>query len=122
MSVSLSSAVAPPSLFRKIFNGGWGEADSYSKENYTSELPEFSVVSNVFKKKQDSEQSTAELALKKFLSADHPLGSHLRETLQRDGECHGSVALSVITAFDIKINNCYKVINNRYKVINPSVS
>ncbi|KAG2251701.1 hypothetical protein Bca52824_081837 [Brassica carinata] len=86
------------------------------------QLPEFSVVSNVFKKKQDSEQSTPELALKKFLSADHPLGSHLRETFQRDGECHGSVALSVITAFDIKINNCYKVINNRYKVINPSVS
>ena len=29
------------------------------------QLPEFSVVSNVFKKKQDSEQSTPELALKK---------------------------------------------------------
>ncbi|KAL0688108.1 hypothetical protein Bca4012_087785 [Brassica carinata] len=73
-------------------------------------LPDFSVVSNVFKKKQDSEQSTAELALEKdddditveqawddivqrvkFLSADHPLGSHLRATLQRDGERHGSV-------------------------------
>ncbi|WZZ25391.1 hypothetical protein YC2023_008792 [Brassica napus] len=73
-------------------------------------LPDFSVVSNVFKKKQDSEQSTAELALQKdddditveqawddivqrvkFLSADHPLGSHLRATLQRDGERHGSV-------------------------------
>ncbi|KAF3560008.1 hypothetical protein F2Q69_00015231 [Brassica cretica] len=144
MSVSLSSAAAPPSLFRKIFNGGWGEAGSYSKENYTSELLDFSVVSNLFKKKQDSEQSTVELALKKddddddditlkqawddivqrikFLSADHPLGSHLRETLQRDGERHGSVPLSVITAFDTKINNCYKVINNRYKVINPLVS
>ncbi|KAF2585313.1 hypothetical protein F2Q70_00034894 [Brassica cretica] len=66
------------------------------------QLPDFSVVSNVFKKKQDSEQSTAELALEKddddditveqawddivqrvkFLSADHPLGSHLRATQQ----------------------------------------
>ncbi|CAN6986448.1 unnamed protein product [Brassica oleracea var. botrytis] len=55
------------------------------------QLPDFSVVSNVFKKKQDSEQSTAELALEKFLSADHPLGSHLRATLQSDGERHGSV-------------------------------
>ncbi|CAF2078446.1 unnamed protein product [Brassica napus] len=101
-------------------------------------LPDFSVVSNVFKKKQDSEQSTDELALEKvrlfvsslfynylfvkeentihvaarhspydditvdqgwmtslfplqFLLADHPLGSHLRATLQRDGERHGSV-------------------------------
>ncbi|KAF3600818.1 hypothetical protein F2Q69_00033795 [Brassica cretica] len=82
-----------------------------ASKNYTSELPDFSVVSNVFKKKQDSEQSTAELALEKddddditveqawddivqrvkFLSADHPLGSHLRATLQRDGERHGSV-------------------------------
>ncbi|KAG2248881.1 hypothetical protein Bca52824_088509 [Brassica carinata] len=77
----------------------------------STDLPDFSVVSNVFKKKQDSEQSTAELALEKddddditveqawddivqrvkFLSADHPLGSHLRATLQRDGERHGSV-------------------------------
>ncbi|KAF2535572.1 hypothetical protein F2Q70_00003186 [Brassica cretica] len=106
------------------------------------QLPDFSVVSNVFKKKQHSEQSTADLALEKddddditveqawddigqrvkFLSADYPLGSHLRETLQRDGERHSLVPLSVITAFDTKINNCYKVINNRYKVINPSVS
>ncbi|KAL0733802.1 hypothetical protein Bca4012_010012 [Brassica carinata] len=93
--------------------------------------------------KQDSKQSAAELALEKdddddditveqdwddvvqrikFLSSDHPLGSHFRETLQRDGERRGSVPLSVITAFDTKINIRYKVINNRYKVINPSVS
>ncbi|KAF3608481.1 hypothetical protein DY000_02049520 [Brassica cretica] len=141
MHVSFSSAAAPPSLFRKMFkedvtviffNGGWGEACSYSKENYTSELPDFSVVSNVFKKKQDSEQSTAELALRsklgmisfnalkyiffdEFLSADHPLGSHIRATLQRDGERHGPVPLFVINAFDTKINN-------HYKDINPSVS
>ncbi|CAN7029852.1 unnamed protein product, partial [Brassica oleracea var. botrytis] len=63
------------------------------------QLPDFSVVSNVFKKKQHSEQSTADLALEKFLSTDYPLGSHLRETLQRDGERHSLVPLSVITAF-----------------------
>ncbi|KAH0901985.1 hypothetical protein HID58_041488 [Brassica napus] len=84
---------------------------TYTKMRDPRQLQEnFSVVSNVFKKKQDSEQSTAELALQKdddditveqawddivqrvkFLSADHPLGSHLRATLQRDGERHGSV-------------------------------
>ncbi|KAJ4912769.1 Small RNA 2'-O-methyltransferase [Raphanus sativus] len=107
------------------------------------QLPEFSVISNVFKTKNDAEQSAAELALEKlgihpqdditveqawddivqrikyifsdeFLSADHPLGSHLRATLQTDGERRGSVPLSVIAAFDAKINS-------RCKVINPSV-
>ncbi|CAH8345971.1 unnamed protein product [Eruca vesicaria subsp. sativa] len=105
------------------------------------QLPDFSVVSNVFKSKQDSEQSAAELALEKlgihpqddhttveesfddiverikfifsdeFLSADHPLGSHLRATLQRDGERHGSVPVSVIATFDSKINCLCKVID-----------
>ncbi|VVB12258.1 unnamed protein product [Arabis nemorensis] len=110
------------------------------------QLPEFSVVSNVFMKKNDSEQSAAELALEKlgiqpwdvddditveeawddiverikyifsdeFLSADHPLGAHLRATLQRDGERCEAVPVSVIAAFDAKINS-------RCKVINPSV-
>ncbi|KAF2586961.1 hypothetical protein F2Q70_00034701 [Brassica cretica] len=109
------------------------------------QLPDFSVVSNVFKRKKDAELSAAELALEKlgihpqddditveqawddiverikyifsdeFLSSDHhPLGSHLRATLLRDGERHGSVPLSIIAAFDAKINS-------RCKVINPSV-
>ncbi|CAN7109336.1 unnamed protein product [Brassica rapa subsp. narinosa] len=115
------------------------------------QLPDFSVVSNVFKRKKDAELSAAELALEKlgihpqgddddddddditveqawddiverikyifsdeFLSSDHPLGSHLRATLQRDGERRGSLPLSVIAAFDAKINS-------RCKVINPSV-
>ncbi|KAJ0239383.1 Double-stranded RNA-binding domain [Hirschfeldia incana] len=107
------------------------------------QLPQFSVISNVFNKKNDAEQSAAELALEKlgihpqdditveqawddivqrikyifsdeFLSSDHPLGSHLRATLQNDGERRGSVPLSVIAAFDAKINS-------RCKVINPSV-
>ncbi|EOA15443.1 hypothetical protein CARUB_v10004085mg [Capsella rubella] len=108
------------------------------------QLPDFSVVSNVFKKKKDSEQSAAELALEKlgirpqnddltvdeawddivgrikylfsdeFLSAEHPLGAHLRAVLRRDGDCCGSVPVSVIATFDAKINS-------RCKIINPSV-
>ncbi|KAF8096125.1 hypothetical protein N665_0317s0031 [Sinapis alba] len=108
------------------------------------QLPDFSVVSNVFKKKKDSEQSAAELALDKlgirpqnddltvdeawddlvgrikyifsdeFLSAEHPLGAHLRAALRRDGDCCGSVPVSVIGTFDAKINS-------RCKIINPSV-
>ncbi|XP_010449140.1 PREDICTED: small RNA 2'-O-methyltransferase-like isoform X2 [Camelina sativa] len=111
------------------------------------QLPDFTVVSNVFKKEMDSEQSAAELALEKlgihpldynddditveeawddiverikyifsdeFLSADHPLGGHIRAALQRDGELCGSVPVSVIATFDTKINS-------RCKVINPSV-
>ncbi|KAF2551705.1 hypothetical protein F2Q68_00036094 [Brassica cretica] len=80
------------------------------------QIPDFPVVSNVFKKKQDSEQSSAELALEKddddditveqawddivqrikFLSSDHPLESHLRTTLQRDGERYAGPAQSII--------------------------
>ncbi|ESQ55292.1 hypothetical protein EUTSA_v10024347mg [Eutrema salsugineum] len=112
------------------------------------QLPDFSVVTNVFKNKKDSEQSAAELALEKlgiqppdddddddvtveqawddiverikyifsdeFLSTDHPLSSHLRAALQKDGERFGSVPVSVIATFDAKIIS-------RCKVINPSV-
>ncbi|CAA7055744.1 unnamed protein product [Microthlaspi erraticum] len=113
------------------------------------QLPEFSVVSNVFKNKKDSEQSAAELALEKlgihpqdddddddsitveqawddiaqrlkhifsdkFLSADHPLASHIRAIWQRDGERCGSVPVSVISAFD-------ETIISRCEVIDPSV-
>lgn len=49
-----------------------------------------------------------------FLSADHPLGAHLRAALRRDGDCCGSVPVSVIATFDAKINS-------RCKIINPSV-
>ncbi|KAJ0239382.1 Small RNA 2'-O-methyltransferase Hen1 [Hirschfeldia incana] len=111
------------------------------------QLPDFSLVSNVFKSKQDSEQSAAELALDKlgiqprdddddyddhitveeawdgiverikyifsdaFLSADLPLGSHLRAALQTDGERRNSVPLSAIATFDSKINSLCKVID-----------
>ena len=49
-----------------------------------------------------------------FLSADHPLGAHLRAALRRNGDCCGSVPVSVIATFDSKINS-------RCKIINPSV-
>lgn len=49
-----------------------------------------------------------------FLSAEHPLGAHLRAALQRDGDCCGSVPVSVIATFDAKIIG-------RCKIINPSV-
>ncbi|CAA7054586.1 unnamed protein product [Microthlaspi erraticum] len=108
------------------------------------QLPDFSVVSTVFKKKKDSEQSAAELALDKlgirpqnddltvdeawddivgrikhmfsdeFLSSEHPLGAHLRASLRREGDSCGSVPVSVIATFDAKINS-------RCKIINPSL-
>ncbi|CAH2078415.1 unnamed protein product [Thlaspi arvense] len=107
-------------------------------------LPDISVVSNLSKKKKDSEQSAAELALEKlgirpqndditveeawdditgrikyifsdeFLSAEHPLGAHLRAALRREGDCCGSVPVAVIATFDAKINS-------RCKIIDPSV-
>ncbi|KAG2318496.1 hypothetical protein Bca52824_011709 [Brassica carinata] len=46
-----------------------------------------------------------------FLSADHPLGSHLGARLQRDGERSGSLPVSVISTFDAKIIGLCKVIN-----------
>lgn len=49
-----------------------------------------------------------------FLSAEHPLGAHLRAALRRDGERCGSVPVSVIATVDAKINS-------RCKIINPSV-
>uniref|UniRef100_A0A1J3CP17 Small RNA 2'-O-methyltransferase n=1 Tax=Noccaea caerulescens TaxID=107243 RepID=A0A1J3CP17_NOCCA len=108
------------------------------------QLPEFSVVSNDFKKKKEAEQCAAELALDKlgirpqnddltvdeawddlvgrikyifsdeFLSSEHPLGAHLRAALRREGDSCGSVPVSVIATFDSRING-------RCKIINPTV-
>ncbi|XP_010537614.1 PREDICTED: small RNA 2'-O-methyltransferase [Tarenaya hassleriana] len=105
------------------------------------QLPDFEVLSNVFRKKKDAEQSAAEMALEKlgirprndnltvdeawddivgrikhifsdeFLSSDHPLGSHVRAALRRDGDLSGSVPVSVIAAFDSKINSRCKTVN-----------
>ncbi|GLT28794.1 hypothetical protein SLA2020_037010 [Shorea laevis] len=105
------------------------------------ELPDFSVMSDICKKKKDAEQSAAKMALDKlgikpsndnptpeeawedlisrikylfsneFLSDRHPLSGHLRAALQRGGDLHGSVPVSVIAACDGKLSNLCKIIN-----------
>lgn len=105
------------------------------------ELPEFSVVSETFKKKKDAEQSASKMALEKiginprtydssvqdpwdelanrlsyvfsseFLSSLHPLSGHLKAVLWRQGERKGSVAISVLAAYDPKLNSLCRTIN-----------
>ncbi|KAK8629062.1 hypothetical protein V6N13_077919 [Hibiscus sabdariffa] len=107
----------------------------------TLELPDFTVVSDSFKKKKDAEQSAAQMALEKlgikpsadsptaeeawreliarvkyifsneFLSALHPLSSHFKAALRRIGDANGSVPASVIAICDGKPNNLCKIIN-----------
>ncbi|KAI8021171.1 Small RNA 2'-O-methyltransferase [Camellia lanceoleosa] len=92
------------------------------------QLPEFSVVSETFKRKKDAEQSAAEMALLKlginaatddttvqdprdelvlrlsylfsneFLKSLHPLSDHFRAALQRDGRLNGLVPISVLVS------------------------
>ncbi|XP_038894747.1 small RNA 2'-O-methyltransferase [Benincasa hispida] len=116
------------------------------------ELPDVSVVSGTFKRKRDAEQSAAELAIEKlgiltrandltseeafdelvarinylfsneFLSALHPLSGHFRGAVQREGELHCLVPMSVIFAYDARICNLSKWIDphvesNPYLVI-----
>lgn len=47
----------------------------------------------------------------KFLSSSHPLIGHFREALERNGEFHGFIPLSVIGACDLKIVNWCKSIH-----------
>ncbi|GMH01422.1 hypothetical protein Nepgr_003261 [Nepenthes gracilis] len=105
------------------------------------QLPEISVVSSTFTRKRDAEQSAAEMALQKlgisaeasnslvldsadelvarlsylfsneFLSSLHPLSSHLKATLRREGELNGLVPVSVMTAYDPKLSNLCTSIN-----------
>lgn len=105
------------------------------------ELPEFSVVSETFKKKKDAEQSASEIALGKmginprtydpmvqdpwdemtsrlsyvfsyeFLSSLHPLSNHLKAILRRQGELKRSVPISVLAAYDPKVNSLCRTIN-----------
>lgn len=105
------------------------------------ELPEFTVVSDICKKKKDAEQSAADLALKmlgnnpadenpsekdpcdaliarikylftdEFLSSFHPMSGHLRAALQRKGGLYGLVPASVIAACDTKTSNLCKLLN-----------
>ncbi|ONI11183.1 hypothetical protein PRUPE_4G091400 [Prunus persica] len=104
----------------------------------TLQLPEVTVVSGIFKKKKDAEQSAAELALEKlginpatkspslqeawdalvarvsflfsdeFLSTLHPLSGHFRAALQRDGDLSGQIPASVIAIFDATLCNMCK--------------
>lgn len=105
------------------------------------QLPEFSVVSECFKRKKDAEQSAAEKALRKlgvdpaasnsivrepwdelisrlsylfadeFLSSLHPLSGHFRAALQRDGDLYGLIPVSVFAVCDTKLGNICKSIN-----------
>ncbi|KAM0072117.1 putative la-type HTH domain, methyltransferase type 12, HEN1, double-stranded RNA binding domain 2 [Helianthus debilis subsp. tardiflorus] len=98
------------------------------------ELPEFSIVSDVFKRKKDAMQSAAEKALEKlsdppvedasdqlvsrlsylfsneFYSICHPLSGHIRAALQRAGSLNGFVPISVMPIFDSKVSNLCKSI------------
>uniref|UniRef100_A0A1D1Y7B4 Small RNA 2'-O-methyltransferase n=1 Tax=Anthurium amnicola TaxID=1678845 RepID=A0A1D1Y7B4_9ARAE len=105
------------------------------------ELPGCSVTSDKFTKKKDAEQSAAKMALEKlgiqcvskdltpeealdelimrisslftdkFLSAIHPMVSHFRAAIEREGDSFGMVPVSIIAACDVKVNNLCKVIN-----------
>ncbi|XP_073149398.1 small RNA 2'-O-methyltransferase-like [Henckelia pumila] len=104
-------------------------------------LPEIIVVSDIFKRKKDAEQSAAEKAIEKlgirqkeynptileawddlasrlvflfaneFLSSLHPLSGHFRAALRREGHFNGCVPVSVIALYDAKIGNICKHIN-----------
>ncbi|XP_016443271.2 small RNA 2'-O-methyltransferase-like isoform X1 [Nicotiana tabacum] len=107
----------------------------------TLQLPDFSVVSETFKRKKDAEQSAAEKAIQKlgiqpkednltveqawdelagrlsylfsieFLPSIHPLSGHFRAALQRGGHLSGFIPVAAIAAFDAKINSLCKYIN-----------
>ncbi|CAA2998957.1 Small RNA 2'-O-methyltransferase [Olea europaea subsp. europaea] len=48
----------------------------------------------------------------RFLSTLHPLSSHFRAALQREGHLSGSVPISVIATYDAKISTICKYINS----------
>ncbi|RAL41981.1 hypothetical protein DM860_016356 [Cuscuta australis] len=106
----------------------------------TLELPEFSVLSDICKRKKDAEQSAAEKAIEKlgihpkednitpekawdqlvswlsvlfsneFLSSEHPVSCHLRAALHRKGDFHGFLPVSAIAAYDAKVCSLCKCI------------
>ncbi|XP_059288742.1 small RNA 2'-O-methyltransferase-like [Lycium ferocissimum] len=106
------------------------------------QLPEFSVVSETFKRKKDAEQSAAEKAIQElgiqpkednltveqawneltarlsylfsieFLSAIHPLSGHFRAALAREGHLNGFIPVAAIATFDAKTNSLCKYINS----------
>ncbi|KAK6797161.1 hypothetical protein RDI58_004863 [Solanum bulbocastanum] len=106
------------------------------------QLPEFSVVSEAFRRKKDAEQSAAEKAIQQlgiqpkednltveqawdelvgrlsylfsieFLPAIHPLSGHFRAALAREGHLNGFIPLVAIATFDAKINSLCKYISS----------
>lgn len=98
------------------------------------QLPEFNVVSDIFKRKKDAMQSAAEKALEKltdppvenpldqlvarlsylfsneFYSICHPLSGHFRAALQREGHLNGFIPISLMAIFDSKLSNLCKSI------------
>ncbi|KAD3069013.1 hypothetical protein R6Q59_016995 [Mikania micrantha] len=98
------------------------------------QLPEFSVESDIFKRKKDAMQSAAEKALEKlsdppvedpsdqlvarlsylfsneFYSLCHPLSGHFRAALQRAGSLNGFIPISVMPVYDSKLSNLCKKI------------
>ncbi|KAL4563713.1 hypothetical protein LXL04_027758 [Taraxacum kok-saghyz] len=98
------------------------------------QLPDFSVVSEVFKRKKDAMQSAAEKALEKltdppvenpsdqlvsrlsylfsneFYATCHPLSGHFRAALHREGDLKGFVPISLMPIYDSKISNLCKSI------------
>lgn len=98
----------------------------------TLELPEFSVMSDIRKRKKDAMQSAAEKALEKltdppvedpwdqlvsrlsylfsdeFYSICHPLSGHFRAALNRDGHLNGFVPIHILPIYDSKLFNICK--------------
>ncbi|CAH1434758.1 unnamed protein product [Lactuca virosa] len=98
------------------------------------QLPDLSVVSEVFKRKKDAMQNAAEKALEKlsdppvenpsdqlvsrlsylfsneFYAICHPLSGHFRASLHREGDLNGFVPISIMPFYDSKISNLCKSI------------
>ncbi|KAI3681206.1 hypothetical protein L6452_35991 [Arctium lappa] len=98
------------------------------------QLPEFFVMSEIFKRKKDAMQSAAEKAVEKlsdplvedpsdqlvarlsylfsneFYSTCHPLSGHFRAALQREGCVNGFVPVTLMPIYDSKLFNLCKSI------------
>lgn len=98
------------------------------------QLPDFSVVSEIFKRKKDAMQNAAEKALEKlsdppvedpsdqlvarlsylfsdeFYATCHPLSGHFRAALHREDPLNGFVPVSIMPFYDSKISNLCKSI------------
>ncbi|KAI4370929.1 hypothetical protein MLD38_019220 [Melastoma candidum] len=110
------------------------------------QLPDFSVISETFRKKKDAEQCAAQMAVQKlgvypsanspttedasnelvsrieylfsdeFLTSESPLGGHFRAALRRNDNLCGAVPVSVFAVYDGKINSLWKVIDPKVEI------